>query len=47
VKARTPLDYLQQGITWLLSGMTTVIYAAFALLVALVGFGFVYALLAG
>ena len=46
-KRRTPLDYVQSGLQGLLGSLTWAIYAAFALLVLTVAFGFLYATLSG
>jgi hypothetical protein len=44
---KKPLDYAQSGLTGVLSSLTMLIYGAFALLVLMVAFGFVYAMLLG
>ncbi|WP_200340931.1 hypothetical protein [Rhodovibrio sodomensis] len=46
-KHKAPLDYVQNGLQGLLGSLTMLIYGAFALLVLMVAFGFVYAMLIG
>jgi hypothetical protein len=44
---KAPLDYVQSGLQSVLGSLTMLIYGAFALLVIMVAFGFVYAMVIG
>ena len=46
-QGKAPLDYIQSGLQSVLGSLTMLIYGAFALLVIMVAFGFVYAMLMG